>query len=83
MFLQVKYRPDGPDGEEVEIDFTPPFARVPMIATLEKVLDVKFPPADKLDTSEANAILSQLCTKHEVILLFRKLNSRICLLLFF
>lgn len=64
--MQVKYRPDGPDGEEVEIDFTPPFARVPMIASLEKALNTKLPPADKLDTAEANQLLSQLCEKHEV-----------------
>lgn len=63
---KIKYHPDGPEGEEVEIDFTPPFARVPMIATLEKVLNVKLPPADKLDTTEANTLLSQLCEKHEV-----------------
>lgn len=62
----MKYHPDGPDGEEVEIDFTPPFARVPMIATLEKALNVKLPPPDQLDTPEANAVLSQLCEKHEV-----------------
>ncbi|XP_047516192.1 lysine--tRNA ligase isoform X1 [Pieris napi] len=63
---KVKYHPDGPEGEEVEIDFTPPFSRVPMIATLEKELKVKLPPADKLDTPEANAILSKLCEKHEI-----------------
>ncbi|XP_034826436.1 lysine--tRNA ligase isoform X2 [Maniola hyperantus] len=63
---KIKYHPDGPDGEELEIDFTPPFARVPMIATLEKALNVKLPPADQLDTPEANAILSKLCEKHEV-----------------
>ncbi|XP_038212481.1 lysine--tRNA ligase-like [Zerene cesonia] len=63
---KVKYHPDGPEGEEVEIDFTPPFARVPMIATLEKELKVKMPPADQLDTAEANVFLSQLCEKHEV-----------------
>ncbi|XP_013133921.1 PREDICTED: lysine--tRNA ligase isoform X2 [Papilio polytes] len=63
---KVIYHPDGPEGKEVEIDFTPPFARMPMIATLEKVLGVKLPPADKLDTPEANALLSELCLKHEV-----------------
>ncbi|CAK1603003.1 unnamed protein product [Parnassius mnemosyne] len=63
---KIKYHPDGPEGEELEIDFTPPFARVPMIATLEKVLNVKLPAADKLDTPEANTLLSQLCEKHEV-----------------
>lgn len=66
--FQIKYHPDGPDGEEVEIDFTPPFARVPMIATLEKVLNVNLPPPDKLHTVEANNLLSQLCEKHEVSL---------------
>ncbi|XP_050361232.1 lysine--tRNA ligase isoform X2 [Nymphalis io] len=63
---KIKYHPEGPEGEEVEVDFTPPFARVPMIATLEKVLNVKLPAPDKLDTSEANTFLSQLCEKHEV-----------------
>lgn len=64
--LQIKYHPDGPDGEEVEVDFTPPFAKVPMIATLEKILNVKLPPANKFDTPEVNTLLSQLCEKHEV-----------------
>ena len=35
--LQVKYHPDGPEGAEHVIDFTPPFRRVSMIAELEKV----------------------------------------------
>lgn len=64
--MQIKYQPDGPEGEEVEIDFTPPFARVPMISTLESILKVKLPPADQLETVEANTLLSQLCQKHEV-----------------
>lgn len=37
-----------------------------MIASLEKALNTKLPPADKLDTAEANQLLSQLCEKHEV-----------------
>ncbi|XP_049869803.1 lysine--tRNA ligase isoform X2 [Pectinophora gossypiella] len=63
---KIKYHPDGPEGEEVEIDFTPPFARMPMIASLEKALNIKLPPSDKLDTPEANALLSKLCEKYEV-----------------
>lgn len=63
---KVKYHPNGPEGEEVEIDFTPPFARMQMIATLEKVLNVTLPPADQLETPEANVLLSQLCEKHQV-----------------
>lgn len=50
----------------MEIDFTPPFARMPMIPTLEKALDVKLPPADQFTTPEVNALLCQLCEKHEV-----------------
>lgn len=63
---KIKYHPDGPDGEEVEIDFTPPFRRVSMLQTLEQVLKVKFPAADKLVTKEFNQLLDQLCIKHEV-----------------
>jgi lysyl-tRNA synthetase class 2 len=28
---KVKYHPDGPEGKELEIDFTPPFRRISMI----------------------------------------------------
>ncbi|VVD01717.1 unnamed protein product [Leptidea sinapis] len=61
---RVKYHPDGPEGDEVEIDFTPPFARMPMITSLEKVLNVQFPPANELDT--CNKFLIELCEKHNV-----------------
>ncbi|GAB0097261.1 Lysine--tRNA ligase [Sergentomyia squamirostris] len=63
---KVQFHPDGPDGEAVEIDFSPPFRRISMIASLEEKLNVKFPPADSLTTPEANAFLSQLCEKHQV-----------------
>nr|CAI5826679.1 unnamed protein product [Callosobruchus analis] len=63
---KVKYHPDGPEGEEVEIDFTPPFKRYPMIPTLEEVLKVKFPPVTELSTEAVNKFLSDLCIKHNV-----------------
>ncbi|XP_063972992.1 lysine--tRNA ligase isoform X1 [Diachasmimorpha longicaudata] len=63
---KIHYHPNGPEGETVEIDFTPPFKRVSMIKTLEEKLKVKFPEADKLNTKEANQFLSDLCVKHEV-----------------
>ncbi|XP_076654207.1 lysyl-tRNA synthetase isoform X2 [Halictus rubicundus] len=63
---KVTYHPEGPEGEAVEIDFTPPFRRVPMIKTLEEVLKIKFPPADQLNTPETNQMLSELCVKHEI-----------------
>uniref|UniRef100_T1GT77 Lysine--tRNA ligase n=1 Tax=Megaselia scalaris TaxID=36166 RepID=T1GT77_MEGSC len=63
---KVPYHPDGPEGEVVEIDFTPPFKRVNMLETLEEKLNVKFPAADKLASKEFNEFLSNLCVKHEV-----------------
>lgn len=59
---KIKYHPDGPDGDEVEIDFTPPFKRIAMLPALEEVLKVKFPSADELSTEGANKFLSDLCT---------------------
>ncbi|XP_030567997.1 lysine--tRNA ligase isoform X1 [Drosophila novamexicana] len=63
---KIKYHPDGPDGVEQELDFTPPFKRVSMIKTLEEKLQVKFPSADTFNSPETNAFLSQLCIKHQV-----------------
>lgn len=63
---KVLYHPSGPDGEVVEIDFTPPFKRISMMKTLEEILDVKLPNADKLDTLEANTMLNDLCVKHDI-----------------
>ncbi|XP_017964523.1 lysine--tRNA ligase isoform X2 [Drosophila navojoa] len=63
---KIKYHPDGPEGVEQEIDFTPPFKRVSMIKTLEEKLQVKFPSADTFNSPAANEFLSQLCAKHQV-----------------
>lgn len=63
---KIKYHPDGPDGEEYEIDFTPPFKRISMIPALEEKLKVKFPAATELSSASANKFLSDLCTQHNV-----------------
>ncbi|KAB0793569.1 hypothetical protein PPYR_09098 [Photinus pyralis] len=63
---KVKYHPDGPDGEEVEIDFTPPFKRIPMLPALEKALNVKFPSPNELVSDAGVKLLSDLCVKHEI-----------------
>ena len=54
----VKYHPDGPGTEEVEIDFKPPWRRISMISGLEEALGVKFP--EKLETEEARVFLAKL-----------------------
>lgn len=50
---------------EVEIDFTPPFKRIPMIAGLEEKTNSKFP--EDLTTPDANKFLDELAKKHEVV----------------
>ena len=62
---KIKHHPDGKGKDEagndlpcVEIDFTPPFARIPMIAGLEKELGVKF-PAD-LASKETNEMVKAI-----------------------
>lgn len=61
---QVQYHPDGPEGEALNLDFTPPFKIIDMIGGLEQALKVKF-PAD-LNGDEANKFLNKLCVKHNV-----------------
>lgn len=63
---KIKYHPEGPEGPEEEIDFTPPFRRVSMIKTLEQKLNVKFPPATTFNSKETTEFLSQLCAKHQI-----------------
>ncbi|XP_062700464.1 lysine--tRNA ligase-like isoform X2 [Aedes albopictus] len=63
---KIKYHPEGPDGKEYEIDFTPPFKRISMLSSLEEILKVKFPSPTSFNTPETNKFLSDLCIKHEV-----------------
>lgn len=63
---KIQYCPDGPDTAPVEIDFTPPFKKIPMIPALEEALGVKFPATETLTTAETNKFLSDLCAKHGI-----------------
>lgn len=57
---KIAIHPDGDkSGRAVEIDFTPPFRRLPMIKSLEEKLGVKF-PAD-LGQPGAHAFLAEQC----------------------
>jgi lysyl-tRNA synthetase class 2 len=61
----VKYHPDGPGTEKVlEINFEPPFKRVPMMQTLGEKLGVDLPV--DLNSEEANAFFKEQCKKHKV-----------------
>ncbi|GJQ69873.1 Aats-lys [Trypoxylus dichotomus] len=63
---KIKYHPDGPEGEEIEIDFTPPFKRVKMLPTLESILNIKFPSPSEFSTPQTNKFFSGLCEKHGI-----------------
>uniref|UniRef100_A0A182PX30 Lysine--tRNA ligase n=1 Tax=Anopheles epiroticus TaxID=199890 RepID=A0A182PX30_9DIPT len=63
---KIKYHPEGPEGDEIEIDFAPPFKRIFMIPALQEALGVTFPPTSELDTPEAVEFLDQLCIQHNV-----------------
>ena len=62
----VDYHPEPDSDKCYKIDFSGPFKRLPMIPTLESKLNVKFPPADTLETEESRKFLDDLCVKHQV-----------------
>lgn len=49
---KIKYHMT-PDGEPVEVDFTPPFRRISMMTGLEEVLKVKLPALDDPEVRRA------------------------------
>merc|ERR1712209_43660 len=63
---QVKYHPEGPEGPEWTLDFTPPFRRLRMFPDLEKALGEKLPKPTELGTDEARQRLDMLCVKNNV-----------------
>ncbi|XP_025115019.1 lysine--tRNA ligase-like isoform X1 [Pomacea canaliculata] len=63
---KVVYHPEGPEGEAVEIDFTPPFKRFSLVRDLEKSLGIQFPSPTTFSTEETRQFFDNLCIKHEV-----------------
>ena len=63
---QVKYHPEGPEGPEWTLDFTPPFRKLRMFPDLEKALGEKLPKPTQLGTEEARQRLDMLCVKNNV-----------------
>jgi lysyl-tRNA synthetase class 2 len=65
----IKYHPnDDPEHPEkvYDIDFTPPFRRIPMMKGLEEVLKVAMPDNTTLHTEEARVFFDKLCIQHKV-----------------
>ena len=63
---KVPYHPEGPEGPEWTLDFTPPFRKLRMFPDLEKALGEKLPKPTELDTEAARQQLDALCVKNNV-----------------
>lgn len=65
---KIKYHPNGQEDKDnfFEIDFTPPFKRIPMMKGLEDALGVKMPANTELHTEESRAFFDKLCVEHKV-----------------
>jgi lysyl-tRNA synthetase class 2 len=61
---KIKYHPDGPDGDEVELDFTRPWKRFSMIDTIEEKVGVKV--RRDFETEECRQFYDDLVTKHNL-----------------
>jgi lysyl-tRNA synthetase class 2 len=61
---KVTAQTDKPKKPVVEINFKPPFARIPLIKGLEDALGIKL-PAD-IESEETRKFLMELCEKHEI-----------------
>lgn len=47
---KLTYHPDGPEGEAVEVDYTPPFKRFKMLPDLAKAIGMELPDPNSLGT---------------------------------
>eukprot|EP00830_Metopus_es_P019792 TRINITY_DN749_c0_g3_i2.p1 TRINITY_DN749_c0_g3~~TRINITY_DN749_c0_g3_i2.p1 ORF type:complete len:643 (-),score=170.10 TRINITY_DN749_c0_g3_i2:61-1950(-) len=67
---KIKYHPNGKEPDEkgvvkeIEIDFKPPFRRMPLIESLEAKLKVKFPT--DLESEATRVFLEKLCAELKV-----------------
>jgi lysyl-tRNA synthetase class 2 len=65
--IQYSTRDDqGKATGSYEIDFTPPFRRIPMLEGLENALNVKLPRGKDLETEETRALFDKLCKDNYV-----------------
>merc|ERR1719460_1795994 len=63
---KIKYHPDGPEGEEVEIDFTPPWKRISLVEEVEKQSGKKFDRGEGCGSDKCVKELDAMVTKLEL-----------------
>eukprot|EP00696_Hemimastix_kukwesjijk_P006742 gnl/Hemi2/1854_TR656_c0_g1_i1.p1 gnl/Hemi2/1854_TR656_c0_g1~~gnl/Hemi2/1854_TR656_c0_g1_i1.p1 ORF type:complete len:621 (+),score=274.96 gnl/Hemi2/1854_TR656_c0_g1_i1:257-1864(+) len=62
---KIQYHIDGEDQPPVEIDFTPPFRRIPMMAGIEEFGGFKLPDV-AYDSDEMNRFLLAKCVEFDI-----------------
>ena len=65
---KIPYHPNGQEDKDnvIEIDFTPPFRRIPMMKGLEDVLGIKMPPNTELANEQHRDFFDKLCVEKGV-----------------
>lgn len=63
---KIQYHEHGTDQPPIEIDFSTPFRRIEMVPELERAMNVKFPPADRLNKEDGIKFLNDMCVEHNV-----------------
>eukprot|EP00746_Dinoflagellata_sp_MGD_P161196 gnl/MRDRNA2_/MRDRNA2_88257_c0_seq1.p1 gnl/MRDRNA2_/MRDRNA2_88257_c0~~gnl/MRDRNA2_/MRDRNA2_88257_c0_seq1.p1 ORF type:complete len:857 (-),score=231.53 gnl/MRDRNA2_/MRDRNA2_88257_c0_seq1:190-2610(-) len=60
---KTKYHPDGPDGKEIEVDWTPPWKRISLVEEVEKQSGMKFDRSEGCGSKKCVDALDKLVTK--------------------
>uniref|UniRef100_A0A914HPW1 Lysine--tRNA ligase n=1 Tax=Globodera rostochiensis TaxID=31243 RepID=A0A914HPW1_GLORO len=64
---KLEFHPNGTDKEAVyHLDFSPPFKRLNIYDELERLLGVKLPEPDTLNTPEARDFFDRMATDHKI-----------------
>jgi len=68
--FKFPYHPKGTEGENknevIELDFTPPFKRIPLMKGLEDALGFKLPANDELVNERHRDVFDKICKDHDV-----------------
>jgi len=65
---KIPYHPNGPEDKTnvIEIDFTTPWKRIPLMKGLEDALGVSLPKGKELDTEQAREFFDKLAKEKNV-----------------
>jgi len=60
----LSYHPEGPEGPEIQIDFTPPFRRISILEELQRVANVSLP--EDVASGSCNDYLKKICEERHI-----------------